>query len=109
MSTSSLRWASVILMIVFLAACDDGQTEIARVSFMQPADYTTVAGGLHLEVRAQGVTIEEAGKVHHNAGHFHVIADDGCVAPGPALTHVADHVHFGGGQTEGTIYVEPGT
>jgi hypothetical protein len=96
-------------MILLLAACGDDQTDIARVSFTQPAHDTTVAGGLHLDMRAEGITIEEAGKVHDNAGHFHVIADDGCVAPGEAMTRDADHVHFGAGQAEGTIYLEPGT
>ena len=57
---------------------------------------------------ADGLTIEPAGEVHEGAGHFHVIADDGCVDPGAAVAKDADHVHFGKGQTEGTIYLGPG-
>ena len=57
---------------------------------------------------AQGITIEEAGEVKDGAGHFHVIADAGCVDAGDAITKDADHVHFGKGQTSGTIYLEPG-
>jgi hypothetical protein len=110
-TTLTLRAVSlrVTPMILLLGACGDDQTDIARVSFTQPADDTTVAGGLHLEMRADGITIEEAGEVHNNAGQFHVVADDGCVAPGETVTRDADHVHFGGGQAEGTIYLEPGT
>ena len=113
MPRSPLTFRAVALcvtpMILLPAACGDDETATARVSFTQPADDTTVAGGLHLEMSAEGITIEEAGEVHENAGHFRVIADDGCVAPGEAVTRDADHVHFGGGQAEGTIYLEPGS
>jgi Domain of unknown function (DUF4399) len=113
MPQSPLTFRAVALcvppLILLLATCGDDEAEIGRVWFTQPADDTTVAGGLHLEMSAEGITIEEAGEVHNNAGHFHVIADDGCVAPGQALTRNADHVHFGGGQAEGTIYLDPGT
>lgn len=58
---------------------------------------------------AEGITIEEAGEVRVDAGYFHVIADDGCVEPGDAVPRDADHLHFGGGQVEGTVYLEPGS
>jgi hypothetical protein len=93
---------------LLLAACGD-DTGDATVSFTQPADDATVAGGLVVKMSAEGITIEEAGEVHEGAGHFHVIADDGCARPGETVPRDADHVHFGGGQTEGTIYLEPGT
>jgi Domain of unknown function (DUF4399) len=95
-------------MLLLLAACGDDEPDVARVSFTQPPDQATVAGGVVVEMTAEGITIEEAGEVHNDAGHFHVIADDGCVTPGQAVTRDADHVHFGGGQAEGTIYLEPG-
>ena len=53
--------------------------------------------------------LEEAGEVNEGAGHFHVIADAGCVDVGDAITKDADHLHFGKGQTSGTIYLEPGS
>ncbi len=112
MPRSPFRFRAAVFvtpMILLLAACGDEQTDGARVSFTQPADGATVAGGLAVEMSAEGITIEEAGEVHGNAGHFHVIADHGCVAPGETVTRDADHVHFGGGQAEGTIYLEPGT
>ena len=58
---------------------------------------------------ADGITIEAAGEVHSGAGHFHVIADAGCVAEGESIVRDADHVHFGGGQNDGVVYLEPGT
>ena len=38
-----------------------------------------------------------------------MIADDGCVKSGEVVPRDADHVHFGKGQSEGTIYLAPGT
>jgi hypothetical protein len=94
---------------LLLVACGDDGDKAATVSFTTPVDGAHVAGGVHLAMAAKGLTIEPAGDVHHDAGHFHVIADDGCVTPGAAVAKDADHVHFGKGQSEGVIYLEPGS
>lgn len=106
--------ASIALSALLVAACgsddpddaavDDG----ASVAFSEPSEGASVAGGVELAMSADGITIEEAGEVRDGAGHFHVIADDGCVAPGTAIGRDADHVHLGAGQSEGTIFLEPG-
>lgn len=98
--------AVAIVGALSVGACgsDDGPT----VSLSSPASGAIVAGGVPLEMAAEGVTIEEAGTVRHGAGHFHVIADDGCVETGSPIAKDADHVHFGKGQSEGLIYLEPG-
>ena len=57
---------------------------------------------------ADGVMIEPAGEVHEGAGHFHLIADAGCVATGEVIPKDADHVHLGKGQLEGKIFLAPG-
>ena len=57
---------------------------------------------------ADGVAIEPAGEAHDGAGHFHVIADAGCVATGDAIAKDADHVHVGSGASTTTIYLAPG-
>jgi hypothetical protein len=112
--------ASVVLaaVITATAACGDDSTggattsgttdSGARATFDTPADGDRVAGGVALTMRAEGVTIEAAGEARDGAGHFHVIADDGCTDPGVAIGRDADHVHFGKGQREGVIYLEPG-
>jgi hypothetical protein len=82
---------------------------MGAVSFREPAGGAALAGGAPLRMVAEGITIEETGKVRDGAGHFHVIADGGCVNPGTTIPRDADHLHFDGGQTEGNIYLEPGT
>ena len=86
-----------------------GRTTVPTAAFVTPAAGARVAGSVELEMSAEGVTIEEAGEARSGAGHFHVIADTGCVSAGEGIAKDADHVHFGKGQTTGRIYLEPGT
>jgi hypothetical protein len=94
--------------LVLVGCGGDDDDDDATVSFKAPADGATVAGSVALEMTADGIEIEEAGEARDGAGHFHVIADDGCVAAGDAVPKDADHVHFGSGASEGKIYLEPG-
>jgi hypothetical protein len=89
-----------------MATADDEPE--ATVAFAAPLDGESIAGSVPLAMTADGITIEAAGEVHGGAGHFHVIADAGCVAAGDSITRDADHVHFGAGQDEGVIYLAPG-
>jgi hypothetical protein len=75
----------------------------ATVTFASPVEGASIAGSVPLAMTAEGITIESAGEVHSGAGHFHVIAD-----AGESIVRDADHVHFGGGQDAGVIYLEPG-
>ena len=86
----------------------DTAATTATVSFAAPGDGDHVAGRVALTMAAEGITIEPAGDVHEGAGHFHVIADRGCLDAGASIVKDNDHVHFGGGQTDGFIYLEPG-
>jgi hypothetical protein len=88
---------------------DDDVGSEPTVAFTSPVEGASVAGGVELAMTADGVTIEEAGESHTGAGHFHVIADAGCVPAGESIVRDADHVHFGKGQPDGVIYLEPGT
>jgi len=78
------------------------------VALTEPAEYAHVAGAVPLAMSATGIAIEPAGESHDGAGHFHIIADAGCLPTGESIVKDADHVHFGNGQAEGLIYLEPG-
>lgn len=101
--------ALTVVLVVLAAACGDDDSGGLRAGFNEPADGAAVAGGVDVVMTAEGITIEAAGETRDGAGHFHVVADDGCVEPGTAVARDADHIHFGGGQSEGTIYLSPGT
>lgn len=92
---------------LLLTGCGDDEPG-GSVSLVSPSDGDTVAGSVELVMAADGITIEEAGEVNDGAGHFHVIADAGCLDAGSAIGKDADHVHFGGGQSDGVIHLGPG-
>jgi hypothetical protein len=105
--TTRTGWA-VALGVALIAGAACGDDDGVSASFTEPAPGTTIAGSIEFALAAEGVTIEEAGDVHDGAGHFHVIADAGCVDEGDAVPRDVDHVHLGGGQAEGTIVLGPG-
>lgn len=89
-------------------AVDDTAAE-ASVSFAAPEDGATVSAPVALEFAANNFTIEPAGEVSEGAGHFHVMIDVGCVAPGEVIPSDDAHVHFGDGSTSAELELEPGT
>jgi hypothetical protein len=110
MSRTTTTHFSISALLAVAGAGYTATTEppAASVSFASPTDGEHVAGTVGLTMAAEGITIEAAGEVHEGAGHFHVIADRGCLTAGESIVKDADHVHFGGGQSEGMIYLEPG-
>lgn len=108
MRARRLTAAAALFLIAGAAACSDDDDDDVSVELTAPEDGATVAGGVALVMTAEGITIEPAGAVSDGAGHFHVIADDGCVAAGETVPEDADHVHLGEGQADGVIYLEPG-
>ncbi|MCZ7537095.1 MAG: DUF4399 domain-containing protein [Acidimicrobiia bacterium] len=97
----------VAVGVLVAAAC--GSDEGSTAALMSPVAGARVAGGVELEMAAEGITIEEAGVARDGAGHFHVVADVGCAKTGDVIGKDADHVHFGAGQTTGLIYLGPGS
>ncbi len=100
--------AGLAISALTIGACGSDDSG-ATATFAAPSEGDTFAGGVVVDMAAEGVTIEEAGEVNDGAGHFHVIADAGCLDAGETITKDGDHVHFGKGQTTGTVYLEPGT
>ncbi len=104
--------ALVALLAVTATGCDDGGATAsntdASVVFASPADGDHVAGSIAVQMAADGVTIEPAGEVHPDAGHFHVMVDTDCVQAGVAIPKDGGHRHFGKGQTDSVLSLPPG-
>ena len=104
--------ALVALLAATAAGCEDGGATAgdtdASVVFASPADGDHIAGSIALQMEADGVTIEPAGEVRPDAGHFHVMVDDDCVEAGAAIPKDGGHRHFGKGQTDSTLSLPPG-
>lgn len=99
--------AALIAAAALVAACGDDDS--ASVSFVAPSGGESIAGSVAFELEAEGVTVEPAGEARDGSGHFHVVADAGCVEVGEAIPRDVDHVHLGQGEPDGVIYLGPGS
>ena len=82
----------------------------AEVYIISPADGATV--GLEVTVRfgLKGMGVAPAGVVKENTGHHHLLVDvKDLPAAGQPIPADARHIHFGGGQTQTTLKLTPGT
>lgn len=82
--------------------------EGARVYIISPADRATVKSPVTVVFGLSGMGVAPAGVEKKNTGHHHLIVDaelPDMDEPIPADDH---YRHFGGGQTEITLELDPG-
>jgi len=100
-------WVGQIIWIPDLSA--PALAEPGRaVSFAEPADGAILPTTFDVVMAAEGLTVEPAGEVNENAGHFHILVDTDFVAPGDLIPFDDGYFHFGGGQVTTTLTLEPG-
>lgn len=82
--------------------------ESASVSFESPEDGDTAANGVTVAMHAENFTVEAAGEVNDNAGHFHVLIDEAPVEVGEEIPDDETHRHFGDGAAEASLDLPAG-
>lgn len=84
--------------------------EGARVFIVSPKDGETVGQDVHVVFGAEGIAIAPTSGGGAGAGHHHLLIDQ---SEWPMLNQPIPnnefHRHYGAGQTEDTIRLEPGT
>lgn len=107
--------AALLLCTTSAIAQDNGlprsaAPDRARAYIISPADGETVSSPLTVKFGLQGIGVAPAGVDMANTGHHHLLIDVDELPPNnlplPATEQV---VHFGGGQTEATVELAPGT
>ena len=81
----------------------------ASVAFEEPSDGATAANGVTVSMTAENFTIEESGEVNDNAGHFHVIVDEGPVETGETIPNDDAHLHYGDGSSRTVLDLAAGS
>ena len=114
-----LRLILLLLALVFGAACvasaEDAvlprtpAPESARAYIIAPADGGTVSSPVLVRFGLSGIGVAPAGVVNPKTGHHHLIIDAATPDGAAPIANDAHHRHFGGGQTEVSIDLEPGT
>lgn len=90
--------------------------EGAEVYFVNLEDGATVSAPVKVVFGLSGMGVAPAGTEKENTGHHHILVDRAPLGEGPdgeeelqnALPADENHVHFGGGQTEVELDLEPG-
>ena len=82
----------------------------ARAYFIEPQDGQSVAQTFTVKFGLSGMGVSPAGIKRDNTGHHHILIDMASLPdmskPLPATDRIK---HFGGGQTETTLTLAPGT
>ncbi|MFZ4662334.1 MAG: DUF4399 domain-containing protein [Caldilineaceae bacterium] len=85
-----------------------GDTAEPSVRFATPINGATVPPTFTVAMTATGLTVEPAGAINENAGHFHILVDTDFVEAGEVIINDAQHLHYGKGQYTTTLNLEPG-
>lgn len=100
--------ASLILASILTTAL--AQAKESRAYFIEPLDGATVTSPVTVKFGLSGMGVAPAGIDVPNTGHHHLLINlEKLPEAGSPIPADANHVHFGGGQTEATVKLEPGT
>ena len=81
----------------------------AKVFFKNLKNGEAVTSPVKVEMDATGISIDSAGTVKPNSGHFHLLIDAGdSTAAGVVVPKDSTHLHYGNAQKEATIKLSPG-
>ena len=85
-------------------------TSGAEVYIIAPRDGATVGQEFTVRFGLKGMGVAPAGVDKEHTGHHHLLVDvKELPAAGQPIPKDDNHLHFGGGQTETTLKLKPGT
>ncbi len=79
-----------------------------RVFFAEPKDGATVSSPFKVAFGVEEVEVKPAGVFDKNTGHHHIIINGGPVAVEAIVPADEMNIHYGAGQTETELTLEPG-
>jgi Domain of unknown function (DUF4399) len=111
---SALVCSSVVVVAIASAALAQTQTpspQGAAVYFINLKDGDTVTSPFKVQFGLTGMGIAPVGVQNERTGHHHLLIDSKLSDEELKRPIAADakHVHFGGGQTETTVTLPPGS
>jgi len=82
----------------------------ARVFFVEPKDGASVGQDVRVRFGVEGIALAPAAEGKPGTGHHHLLIDGKELPPlAEPIPNDATHKHYGKGQTEDTIHLDPGT
>lgn len=81
----------------------------ATVFFKSPKNGATVSSPVKVEMEATNISVDSAGAVKPNSGHFHILVDAGDSIPsGVVIPTDSAHIHYGKAQKEAELTLPKG-
>lgn len=99
----------ILLLASPLAIARTPAPENAEVYFISPADGATVTSPVTVRFGLKNMGIAPAGIEKTGTGHHHLLIDTGLPPLDRPVPSDKQHRHFGGGQTQTTLDLTPGT
>ncbi|MBV1790287.1 DUF4399 domain-containing protein [Marinobacterium sp. D7] len=99
--------AGIAAVISSLSFAETPSPEGAEAYIIAPADGATVPQTFRVQFGLKGMGVAPAGIDKENTGHHHLMID-GTEMPMMGSAMGKEVKHFGGGQTETTLTLEPG-
>ena len=79
-----------------------------KVFFKWPKNGATVASPVFIDMGVEGMVVEPAGVVKDGFGHHHILIDQKFWPQGEVIPMSDTTLHFGKGETDASIELEPG-
>ena len=110
----------LIFCCIFLLSCSVEKKESQKsqemiveknkqVFFKWPKDGSTVASPVFIDMGLEGMIVEPAGKVKSGYGHHHLLINQKFWPEGSVIPTSDTTLHYGKGQTDTSIELDPGT
>ena len=110
--TAAATAAIMLASMMVAGPLDAGETpapEGAKVYFISPQDGDTVSNPVTIIFGLEGMGIAPAGVEQDMTGHHHLIINAELPDLESPIPADDNHIHFGGGQTQATIELPPGS
>lgn len=101
---------SLLLVVIYLPVqASSSAPASANTYIVSPAHGETVSSPVTVIFGLQGMGVAPAGTAKNNTGHHHLIINSPTPSLSKAIPKDKNHKHFGGGQTQVTLDLAPGT
>jgi hypothetical protein len=107
---NQLLLSTLLAMLAATASAEPTTSpEAAAAYIISPTDGAEVSSPVTVQFGLRGMGVAPAGTPAPNTGHHHLIIDSELPPLDKPVPKDAKHIHFGGGQTEVTLELAPGT
>lgn len=109
MTHSLLKTTLICAAAGILSACASYSSQPAQsVTLIEPSNGAVVSSPFKVKFGVTGMKVEPAGEIIANTGHHHLLINMGAVTANEAIPFTSKHIHFGKGQVEAEVKLDPG-